>query len=126
MEENYSEDYNPLTDIAIRLNEIEEKQRLIKDRAILIGENLISTKEEMLKNEIETRKQLKQISEEIKLLKNTLNRLIEEISNFARKSELEIIERQIKIFEPLKIARLEDVETMINKKLNIKTMKSPK
>ena len=35
-----------LLEFGTRLNEIEEKQRLIRDRVLLIGENLISTKEE--------------------------------------------------------------------------------
>ena len=35
-----------LSEFSTRLNEVEEKQRLIKDRALLIGKNLISTKEE--------------------------------------------------------------------------------
>ena len=34
-----------LAEFGTRLNEIEEKQRLVRDRALLIGENLISTKE---------------------------------------------------------------------------------
>ena len=41
----------------------------------------------------------------------------DELEKKARKSELEIIEKQMKMFEPLKLARLEDVERIIENKL---------
>ena len=46
-----------LSEFSTRLNEIEEKQRLIKDRILLVGENLISTKEDYSKQEFEVKKQ---------------------------------------------------------------------
>ncbi len=42
-----------IAEFGTRLNEIEEKQRLIKDRTLLIGENLISTKEDIEKDTLE-------------------------------------------------------------------------
>ena len=65
MEEQISMQQNPvntlLTEFSTRLNEIEEKQRLIKDRVLLIGENLISTKEELDEDTTKFRIQIKQI-----------------------------------------------------------------
>ena len=95
-----------LAEFGTRLNETEEKQRLIKDRILLIGENLISTKEDSLKQDSEIKKQLKQISFEINALKQLTARIVNEIPNFARKSELEILERQRKMFQPLEFARI--------------------
>lgn len=106
-----------LSEFGTRLNEIEEKQRLIKDRILLIGENLISTKEDFLKQESETKKQLKQITSEIDSLKQLMTRVINEIPNFARKNELEILERQTKMFQPLEFARIQDVEKIVQDEL---------
>lgn len=102
-----------LSEFGTRLNEIEEKQRLIKDRILLIGENLISTKEDSLKQESEIKKQLKQINSEINLLKQLITRVINETPNFARKTELEILERQTKMFQPLELARIQDVKKIV-------------
>ena len=117
-----------LSEFGTRLNEIEEKQRLIKDRILLIGENLISTKEDSLKQDFEMKKQLKQIDFEIKSIKQLLTRVINELPNFARKSELAILERQFKMFEPLEFARIKDVKSIIkqefSKQKNIKPLKS--
>ena len=117
-----------LSEFGTRLNEIEEKQRLIKDRILLIGENLISTKEDSLKQDFEMKKQLKQIDFLIKSIKQLLTRVINELPNFARKSELAILERQFKMFEPLEFARIKDVKSIIkqefSKQKNIKPLKS--
>ncbi len=110
---------NPLlTEFSTRLNEIEEKQRLIKDRILLIGENLISTKEDSLKQNFEIKKQLKNMDFEINTLKQLMTRVVNELPNFARKSELEILENQAKIFQPLEFARIKDVKNIVKKELN--------
>ncbi len=109
--------YDPVNSLLIefgtRLNETEEKQKLLKDRTLLIGENLISTKEEHEKQFSELKKQIFQIDLEIKEIKRLNKRIVNEIENFARKSELEILERQMKMFEPLNFARIEDVKDII-------------
>jgi len=111
---------NLLTDFGTRINEIEEKQRLLKDRLLLIGENLISSKEELDKQNFEFKKQIKQIDTEIKDIKQLNKRIIYEIGNFARKSEVEILERQFKMFSPLEFARIKDVKEIIKKELGKK------
>jgi len=110
-----------LTEFGTRLNEIEEKQRLIKGRVLLIGENLISTKEEAQEQTLEFKEQIKKIESEIKNLKQLNKRIINEIGNFARKPELEILERQMKMFEPLELARIKDVREIV--KEEIKSLK---
>ena len=114
------------SEFSTRLNEIEEKQRLLKDRILLVGENLISTKEDYSKQEFEIKRQLKQISSDISALKQLMSRVINELSNLAKKSELEILERQVKIFQPLEFARIKDVRDIVReeiKKQNVLTNK---
>ena len=107
-----------LSEFSTRLNEIEEKQRLIKDRILLVGENLISTKEESLKQEFEVKRQLKQIDVDISSIKQIMRRIVNELPNLTQKSELEILERQIKIFQPLEFARIKDVKDIVKEELS--------
>jgi len=106
-----------LGEFGTRLNELEEKQRLIKDRILLVGENLISTKEETINQDFKIKRQLKQIDYELKAIKQALNQVIKELPNFARKTELGILERQMKMFQPLEMARIKDVKKMIKEEL---------
>jgi len=107
-----------LSEFGTRLNEVEEKQRLIKDRILLIGENLISTKEEIEKQDLENKRKINKIDFEIKTIKQLTKRIINEIQNFARKSEVEILEKQTKMFEPLEFARFKDIEKLVKQQLN--------
>jgi len=107
-----------LTEFGTRLNEIEEKQRLVKDRVLLIGENLVASKEEVDKETIEIKKQLSQIDFEIKSIKQLNKRIISELNNFARKSEVEILERQFKMLEPLGAPRIKEIRKIVIEEIN--------
>jgi len=118
MVEEQAQDHNAFsTGFGTRINEIEEKQRLLKDRILLIGENLISFREEFLKTESNFKKQMKQSRTELESMKRLLARIINEMSNFARKPELEIFEKQMKMFEPLELARIKDVKNIVKEEL---------
>jgi len=104
-------------DINVKLRDIEEKQNIIKDRVLLIGENLISQKTEVEEEVLEIKTKIFNLEDEIKRLKLTLSSIIENTNSFARKTELDIIKRQFEMFEPLELARMSDVKSMIEKAL---------
>jgi hypothetical protein len=106
-----------VSEFGIRMNELEEKQRLLKDRVLLIGNNLVSTKEENDKQFLEIKKQIKNLEQDIKTIKQLNERIINEIGNFARKSEIENIKRQFKMFEPLEFARIKDIKQIVKDEL---------
>ena len=106
-----------ISEFGITLNELEEKQRLLKDRVLLIGNNLVGTKEEYDKGFLDVKKELKNIEAEIKAIKQINERIINEIGNFARKSELEILKKQFKLFEPLEFARMADIKQIVKEEI---------
>jgi len=117
-QEQYPDYITPLlSEFNTKLRDLEEKQRLLKDRVLLIGMNLVEMREEVGKDLTDLKIQSEQSKQDILKMRETLQRMAEEIENRARRSEIELIKRQFKIFEPLKLARLEDVENMINDKL---------
>ena len=113
--------YNPadafLADISVKLRDIEEKQNIIKDRVLLIGENLISEKEETAKEINELKTDIFNLQEEMKKFRLAIERIIEDSTNFVRKNEFQILQRQFQMFQPLELARMSDVEEMIKKAL---------
>ena len=108
---------NYIADVNVKLRDIEEKQNLIKDRILLIGENLISEKQETEEELAELKAKINVLGEEVKKMKLAIQRLVESQENFARKSELQILERQFKMFQPLEFARMSDVKDMIDNAL---------
>jgi hypothetical protein len=107
-----------LQEFGTRLNELEEKQRLLKDRVLLIGNNLIYSKEDFEKKDLEFRKKISDLENEIKSIKQLNKRIIYEMENFARKEEVTILERQFKIFQPIEFVRISDLKKSINQELN--------
>jgi len=98
-----------------KLRDIEEKQSLTRDRVLLIGKNLIDAREKS-KEEIEELKiEVEKLTKEMTKLKDVVQNIMEELDEFARKSELDSIQKQMNIFSPLNLARIEDVEKMITK-----------
>ena len=112
-----------LAEFGTRLNEVEEKQRLIRDRALLIGENLISTKKDLENQNFELKKKINEMNQEIKVIKKLVHRIVNELPNLAKKSELDILENQSKIFQPLELVRTKDIEAIIEDKLRAKLKK---
>ena len=69
-----------LSEFGTRLNEVEEKQRLIKDRILLIGENLISTPY------IRRRKILAENTEGITMTRQLVTTSVEEAEKFLKEA----------------------------------------
>lgn len=112
-----TEESNILSDISVRLRDIEEKQNLIKDRVLLIGENLISEKEGTNQDITDLKAKIFQVEEDIKKIKLALERIMDDSNSFIRKNEFQILQRQFEMFRPLELARLSDVKLMIKEAL---------
>lgn len=124
-DQNQQEDYfnSLVSSINTKLRDIEEKQSIIKDRVILIGNNLISEKDRVDEELAEIKKNLADITGNLKKLKLMLGGIIETNNNFAKRTELEILERQFKMFEPLELARVSDIENIVKKVLDSREKK---
>ncbi len=118
------QDYTFLADFSTKLRDLEEKQRMLKDRVLLIGRNLIEMKESSDDSIISLKKDVELFKQEMARLKGTISRISDEFGSFARKSEIEVLRRQFKMFEPLRYARIGDVESMIKEALKKEKPKS--
>jgi hypothetical protein len=87
-------------DIYTRLRDIEEKQRLLKDRTLLIGQNLVDERESTFEQLQDLKKKVLQLTEENSRMKDFLQRLADQTTTLARKEELMILQRQFDLFKP--------------------------
>jgi uncharacterized membrane protein len=92
---DYSQQHS---DPLAKLRSIEESQRILKDRVILIGKNYIEEREKNFKEIQELKKTIIQLKEDNKRIKEILKRITEQINNTARKEELAILQRQFDLF----------------------------
>ena len=86
----------------LKLRSLEEKQNILKDRLLLIGQNLLEMKEKNLQDTLEIKKQVQLIKQELEKIKTFLGTISNEFSKFARKEDLEILQKQARMFQPFK------------------------
>lgn len=93
----YGQDFG---NIHTKIKDIEEKYRVLKDRTLLIGQNLIELKENTDKKMLEIKKDLEALKNSMQRLTAFMETASEEFSKFARKDDLDILYKQAKMFEP--------------------------
>ena len=99
-------------DVNVRIRDLEEKQRILKDRVLLIGQNLIDIKEKNKEDILEIKKNLEIIKQNMERLVSFLETASAEFSKFARKEDLEILSKQARMFQPLEFARRKNLEKL--------------
>jgi seryl-tRNA synthetase len=112
-----------LSEFSTKLRDLEERQRMIKERVMMIGKNFVEEKEKSDYEILEIKKSLESINQDIDSIKRFLKRVSEEIDNFVRKEDFDILNKQARIFQPIKFARIEDVERIIKETLERKSEK---
>lgn len=105
-----------VSEFNLRIADIEEKQRLLRDRIMLMGKNIVELREQSSIDISNIKASLDGIEKNIEKLKGGFLRLSEEMEKKARKSELEILERQMKMFQPLNFIREGDLDKSIKDK----------
>lgn len=93
-----------------KMRDIEEKQRVLKDRLLLIGQNLIETKEKTTQHIFDIKKDIENIKQTIERLSSFLETISNEFSKFAKKEDLEILARQAKMFQPMELVTKRELE----------------
>ena len=106
---------NP-NELNTRIRILEGKYNLTRERMLLINQNMIDHYK-ILNDEIRTiKKDLKEIKETMETIKETNKSMIKEMSFFARKEQLKVLEKYINIWNPLNFVTKEEVLELINKK----------
>jgi len=109
-----------VSDFNTRLNDLEERNKIIRERVLLLGQNLISTKEESDSEIEKLKKQINLMQRDLEKLKLLNQSIISEMNKFVKRDEVLVVERMLRDFQPLQFARIKDVEDLINRKLNIR------
>jgi hypothetical protein len=78
-----------------KLRDLEEKQRILKDRLLLIGNNLIEIKEKQIEETINLKKEIQLIKQNMTRMVSFLESASKEFEKFARKDDVEILKKQI-------------------------------
>ncbi len=106
MEEAQYNYQDPSLEIRTKIRDLEERQRILKDRLLLVGQNLIELKEKQIQETLEIKKDIMIIKQSMERMISFLETASGEFSKFARKEDLEILSKQAKMFQPLNLEKL--------------------
>ena len=98
MPENYSQEPQYQSDTTLRIQDLEEKQRLLKERVVLFGNSLIEKREKNFEEMQEMKKIILKLKEDNLRMKEFIQRMSDLFSELARKEELMILQRQFEMF----------------------------
>lgn len=84
----------------MKIRDLEEKNRTLKNQVLLLGKNLIETREKSTSEILEIKKEMEVLKNHIERLVSFLNTASEEFERFARKDDVEILAKQMRMFEP--------------------------
>jgi hypothetical protein len=114
MDEQEGYNQQSFGDSNAKMISIEEKQRILRDQILLLGQNLIEVKEKTNGKIIEIKKDIESIKQNIERMSSFLENISSEFSKFAKKEDLEILTKQAKMFQPLDFVRKKDLEKLKN------------
>jgi hypothetical protein len=103
-----------INDLNAKIRDIEEKQRILKDRLLLIGQNLVEIKDITNKRILEIKKDVEVMKQDIERMSSFLEMISGEFSKFAKKEDLEILIKQAKMFQPLELMSKKELEKLKN------------
>ena len=112
-----------IADISTRLNDLDEKNNMLKERLLLINQTFLKQEERRSKEISFIKEEINNLRIEIEKLKEGVQHIISESESFARKEELKLIERYGKMFEPLRYVRPEEVRDIVKEELSKKRVK---
>lgn len=98
-----------------RIRDVEEKHNILKDRVLLVGNNLIETKESTSNDILEIKKEIEKLKKDLDRVKDFMETLSSEMSKFAKKEDLEVLQRQAKMFQPADFVRREELKEELDK-----------
>lgn len=101
-----------LADLSIRFRDIEERNKMLKDRLLLIGQNLIEAREKTNSDILEIKKELEVLKKDMARMISFLETASAEFPKYARKEDLEILTKQAKMFQPLEFVRKKDLKKL--------------
>lgn len=112
-----SEGEEIIFDLNSRTRVLEGKYNLLRDRVLVINQNMIEEYKKILAEVKEINTDIKNVQEEIFKLKETIKHLIKELSLFAKKEDVHALEKYINIWDPMKFVTEKDVDRIIEERL---------
>ncbi|MEK6933805.1 MAG: hypothetical protein AABW75_02935 [Nanoarchaeota archaeon] len=103
MEENPGAIQQFYSNDQMRLRDLEDNLRLLRERILLIGQTVINEKDKSHFELREIKRSIIELKEENTRIKDIISNITEQIDKIARKEDLSILQRQFDLFRNNKL-----------------------
>ena len=103
-----------------RLRLIESRYGLLRDRMIIVNQNMVDEYKKLSYDIKIIDSEVKDIKRDLVNVKDALNAVSRELRNFSKVEDLKVLEKYINLWNPLKFVTEEDVWKLINEKRGVK------
>ena len=102
-----------LSDINTRINDLEEKQSMITEKISVLSQTLLNTAQRLSKDNQIINEDLIAMKQALQKMRDTTNMMIEQSGDFVRRQEVQMLDKYIKNWQPMKFATLDDVKKIV-------------
>ena len=113
-----------LSDINTRINDLEEKQNITTEKLSVLSQTLLNTAQRINKDNQIINEDLAAMKQALQKMRDTTNMMIEQSADFVRRQEVQMIEKYMKNWQPMKFATLEDVKKIVSEAIKNKKVSS--
>jgi len=106
-----------LNDFSTKIRDLEERHNLLKEKVLLLGQSFLKDGDRVNKELALMKSDIRDVKTEMERIKDGIQHIMAETADFARKEELALVEKYMKIWEPLKFVKEDDVERIVEEKL---------
>jgi hypothetical protein len=96
-----------------RLRMLEERNSTIQRKNQLTDENMLANQKKVATEIKSINLELGEVKEEVKKLKDTLLLVIQELKECAKKNDIEVLEKYLRLWEPVKFVTQNQVERIV-------------
>ncbi len=109
-----------VNEIANRLRILESKQSLLSEKMLVMNQNMIEEYRKTLKEIKVIDMEVKAMKSDLENVKKIVQHFSEEAGKFAKQSDVKVLEKYIKLWDPLKFVTEKEVRKIIKEELEIK------
>lgn len=102
-----------MADFATKLKDVEERLNMLKERLMLLNRTFLKEMARLNSEILTLKESARSIKEDMEKVKEGLEHIMRESAGLVRKEELNALQRFMRLWEPLKFVREEDVKRMI-------------
>ena len=109
-----------LSDINTRINDLEEKQNITTEKLSVLSQTLLNTAQRINKDNQIINEDLSAMKQALQKMRDTTNMMIEQSADFVRRQEVQMLDKYMKNWQPMKFATIDDVKKMISEAIKNK------